>query len=126
MDCQDWTTVRRRNTKKDVITSGITSGITYGIAYGTTQDTTKNDKLHTVNPVDTYSFRPKRRVNSESLQALIRKRIEIKLTQEGADIMCAFPCNTFKNIESNRLIPGEEQIHHIQHKLNIQLKIDIT
>ena len=116
MDCQDWTTVRHRNTKKDVI------------AYGTTQDTTKNDKLRTVNLVDTYSFRPipKRRVNSESLQALIRKRIEIKLTQEGADIMCAFPCNTFKNIESNRLIPGEEQIHHIQHKLNIQLKIDIT
>ena len=48
----------------------------------------------------------------------------MKLTQEKADITCAFPRNTFKDIESNRLIPNEEQKRRIQQNLGIQLKID--
>ena len=120
MDCQDWTTVtvRRHYPKKEIA------------SYGFTRDANKNEKPCTTNLVDTDSFihkynhNPKKRINSESLQALIRKRIEIKLTQEGADIMCSFPCNTFKDIESNRLIPSEDQIYCIQQKLNIQLRFN--
>ena len=65
----------------------------------------------------------KKFINTESLQILIRKRIEMKLTQEKSDILCAFPRNTFKNIESRRIIPSEEQKHIIQEKFEIYLSI---
>ena len=118
MDCQDWTTVtvRRRHSKKDGSSSGQ-AGIQ-------TRDPAKNEKIRMAKLADADGPGPKKRVNSESLQLLIRKRIEMKLTQEKADITCAFPRNTFKDIESNRLIPNEEQKRRIQQNLGIQLKID--
>ena len=64
------------------------------------------------------------RINPLSLQSLIRTRIEKNINQEKADNLCAFKNNTFKNIESNCLIPTEEQKHIIQHHFNIYLKID--
>lgn len=67
---------------------------------------------------------PKKCINSTSLQSLIRTRIEKKLSQEKADILCAFPRNTFKNIESNRMLPTEEQKRRIQQHFVIYLKID--
>lgn len=118
MDHQDWTTVtvRRRYSKKDSIASG----------QGTIQsrDPARNEKIRMAKLAETDGPGPKKRVNSESLQALIRKRIEMKLTQEKADITCAFPRNTFKDIESNRLIPNEDQKRRIQQHFSIQLKID--
>ena len=68
---------------------------------------------------------PKMKVNHETLQALIRKRIQLKVNQERADTMCLFPQYTFKNLESNRLIPNESQIQRIVRIFDIQLKIDI-
>ena len=67
---------------------------------------------------------PKKCIRAESIQSLIRKRIEMKLTQEVSDGLCAFPRNTFKNIESNRIIPTEQQKQRIQQKFNIYLQID--
>jgi hypothetical protein len=118
MDCQDWTTVtvRRRYSKKDAIASGQGS-----IQY---RDPAKNEKIRMAKLADTDGPLPKKRVNSESLQALIRKRIEMKVTQEKADITCSFPRNTFKDIESNRLIPNEDQKQRIQQNFSIQLKVD--
>ena len=69
---------------------------------------------------------PKMRIQSEVLQQLIRKRIQMKVNQEKADALCAFPRNTFKNIESNRLIPNEAQKQRIQKVFDITLKIDIV
>jgi hypothetical protein len=63
----------------------------------------------------------KKFIHTDSLQALIRKRIEMKLTQEKADILCVFPRNTFKNIESRRIIPSEEQKHIILEKFSVYL-----
>ena len=118
MDHQDWTTVtvRRRYSKKDAIASGQGSI--------QSRDPAKNEKIRMAKLADADGPGPKKRVNSESLQALIRKRIEMKLTQEKADITCAFPRNTFKDIESNRLVPSEDQKRRIQQNLGIQLKID--
>lgn len=120
MDGQDWTTVtvRRRNTKKDAITSGQGS-----IQY---RDPVRNEKIRMAKLADTDGPIPKKRVNSESLQALIRKRIEMKITQEKADITCSFPRNTFKDIESNRLVPNEGQKQCILQNFSVQLKIDIN
>jgi len=118
MDCQDWTTVtvRRRSSKKDAIALGQGS-----IQY---RDPAKSEKIRMAKLADTDRPVPKKRVNSESLQALIRKRIEMKVTQEKADISCSFPRNTFRDIESNRLIPNEDQKQRILQNFSIQLKID--
>lgn len=62
-------------------------------------------------------------ISSDSIQSLIRTRIEMKITQYKADILCSFPPNTFKNIESCCLIPNEEQINKIQQHFNVQLNI---
>ena len=117
MDCQDWTTVtvRRRTSKKD--TSSLGQG---SIQY---RDPAKSEKIRIAKLEDTDLPGPKKRVNSESLQELIRKRIEMKVTQEKADITCSFPRNTFKDIESNCLIPNEDQKQRILQNFSIQLKI---
>lgn len=69
---------------------------------------------------------PKKYINPTSLQSLIRARIEKKLSQEKSDVLCAFPRNTFKNIESNRIIPTEDQKRRIQLHFDTYLKIDIV
>jgi len=48
----------------------------------------------------------------------------MKLTQEKADNLCAFPRNTFKDIEANRIVPTEEQKRRIQQHFGIAIKID--
>lgn len=67
-----------------------------------------------------------RRVSAISLQALIRKRIELSINQTKADSMCSFPKNTFKDIESNRLIPNNEQCGRIYRCFDIQLEIKVV
>lgn len=59
----------------------------------------------------------------DSLQTLIRKRMELKINQERADQLCGFPVNTFKNIESKRLVPTEIHQNSIQKYIGIQVKI---
>ncbi len=120
MDCQDWTPViaRRRYSKKDQIKNGQTTI--------QSRDPEKNEKIRMAKLADADGPGPIKRINSESLQNLIRKRIELKLTQEKADNTCAFPRNTFKDIESNRLVPSEEQKRRIQQNFGIQLKIDTS
>ena len=107
--------MRRRSSKKDPKTGG--SSIQ-------TRDPEKNEKIRMAKLADAEGPGPVKRVNAESLQALIRKRIELKLSQEKADTTCAFPRNTFKEIEAHRLVPSEEQKRRIQQNFGIQLKID--
>jgi hypothetical protein len=120
MDCQDWTTVtvRRNISKKDQIKKGYTTI--------QSRDPEKNEKIRMAKLADADGPTPIKRINPESLQDLIRKRIELKLSQERADNMCAFPKNTFKEIEARRLIPNEEQKRKIQQNFGIQLKINTT
>jgi hypothetical protein len=65
----------------------------------------------------------KKKVESNSLQELIRKRMELKLSQEKADHFCQFPKYTFKNIESQRALPTDIQHSIIQKQFGVQLKI---
>lgn len=118
MDCQDWTTVtvKRRSSKKEQIKSGNTTI--------QARDPNKSEKIRMAKLADSDEPLAKKRVNSESLQALIRKRIELKFSQEKADNVCAFPRNTFKDIEAHRLIPSEDQKRRIHQNFGIQLKIE--
>ena len=118
MSDQDWTTVvlRKRITKKEQIRNGQTTV--------QARDTEKNEKIRIAKLDNTEGSITKKRINPESLKTLIRKRIELKLNQEKADMICAFPKHTFRDIESNRLMPSEDQKRHIQRHLGIQLRID--
>ncbi len=73
-----------------------------------------------------YSEAPKKRVMSESLQELIRCRMERKLTQDKADQLCHFPRHTIKGIESRRMLPSTAQQQAIQKHFGVQLKIEIA
>jgi len=118
MDGQDWTpvTVRRRFSKKELVQTGQTSV--------QTRDPNKSEKIRIAKLENAEGPGPRKRVAPDSLQGLIRKRIEMSLNQEKSDALCSFPRNTFKEIESNRLIPNEEQRRRIQQHFGIQLKIN--
>lgn len=120
MEFQDWTPVvlKRRPTKKE------SSSQPFGSSESQVKDLQKNEKvrLAKMDMMD-YSEAPKKRVESESIQNLIRKRMELKLNQEKADQLCNFPKHTFKNIESNRTLPTSQQQSLIQKHFGVQLKI---
>lgn len=108
MDCQDWTTVvLRKNSQKS-------SGVAYD------SEKARLAKLDQQDIADA----PKKRVQTESIQSLIRKRMEMKLNQEKADQLCNFPRNTFKSIESYREIPTPKQQSIIQKVFGVQIKIN--
>jgi len=110
MECQDWTpvTFRRRTASNN----------------NQPRDNKKDEKIKIVKLENSDKLIPKRRVNPESLQILIRKRIDLALSQVKADTKCSFSRNTFRDIESNRLIPSEEHRRRIQQHFGIQLKIN--
>jgi hypothetical protein len=120
MDDQDWTTVtlKRRSNKKEQIRNGQT--------IIQARDPERNEKIRMAKLENADAPVAKKRINADSLQNLIRKRLELKLNQEKADNLCAFPRNTFRDIESNRLIPSEDQTRRIQQQFGIQLKINTS
>jgi ribosome-binding protein aMBF1 (putative translation factor) len=112
MEYQDWTpvTFRRRTASKN---NNIQP-----------RDYKKDEKIQMAKLENSDKPIAKKYITPESLQALIRKRIELTLSQIKADTKCSFPRNTFKDIEANRLIPSEEQRRRIQQHFGIQLKIN--
>lgn len=118
MDNQDWTPVlmRRRFTKKEMVQRGMMGS--------ELRDSEKAEKQRLAKLEAQEAPTIKKKVNVESIQELIRKRIELKLTQEKADVACAFPKHTFRDIEAHRLVPNEGQKRKIQQVFGINLKID--
>jgi ribosome-binding protein aMBF1 (putative translation factor) len=108
MDGQDWTTVTLK--KRSTPTSRDTSQRNAAIHLS------KLEQPDALPP-------PKKRVHPESIQALIRKRIELNLTQEKADQKCSFPRNTIKDIESHKALPTQSQQSMIQRQFGVQLCI---
>ena len=112
INSQDWTTVvlKRRPTKRENEASGQKEAV-------------RNEAVRIAKLETGENMVTKKMVQPESLQALIRKRIELKLNQERADQLCSFPRNTFKEIEANRAVPTQEQQSRIQRHFGIQIKI---
>lgn len=65
----------------------------------------------------------KKRIKSESIQSLIRARLQQGINQENADILCGFIPDTFKSIESNRYIPSDTQLLCIEERFHVRLEI---
>lgn len=118
MEHQDWTTVilKRRATKREEANSKS--------ANTEVREPDRNERYRLAKIADTdYTEAPKKQVTSESLQDLIRKRMELKLSQEKADQLCNFQRYTIKAIESRRILPTSSQQSAIQKHFNVQLKI---
>ena len=105
MDHQDWNTVVLKRHKPSHPTSSVQSSYR------------KLEEDNTL-PVN------RKRLDADSLQSLIRKRIDLKLTQEKADQVCNFPKHTFKEIESYRALPTSTQQSAIQRHFGVQLKVN--
>uniref|UniRef100_A0A6C0KSA4 HTH cro/C1-type domain-containing protein n=1 Tax=viral metagenome TaxID=1070528 RepID=A0A6C0KSA4_9ZZZZ len=110
MEHQDWTTVTLKRRSKEP-TSIIRDS--------------ERARLAKIEAMDD-TILPKKRIHPESIQALIRKRIELSLNQEKADQKCSFAKHTFKELEANRLIPNQAQQSAIQKHFGVQLKIELT
>ena len=119
MDHQDWTTVtlKRRSNTKDAHAKGQT------VTETRDADRSEKSRMAKLDAMDGTEI-PRKRVQPESIQALIRKRIELSLTQEKADQKCSFPRHTFKTIESNHHLPTVTQQSAIQKHFGIQLKVE--
>jgi hypothetical protein len=118
-DNQDWTVVqlKRKFTKKEAVQKGMTT-----VQH---RDSEKSEKIRLAKLDNSEDVvKPKKRINAASIQELIKKRIEMKLTQDKADAFCAFPKHTFRDIEAYRLIPKGEHLSKIQSRLGVQLRID--
>jgi hypothetical protein len=113
---QDWTPVvlKRRVGKKDSIPGQPSQGV---------REAEQNEYSRMAKLDSAEQHITKKRVQPESLQELIRRRIDMKLNQEKADQLCSFPRNTFKDIEAHRAIPTQEQQSRIQRHFGIQIKI---
>jgi hypothetical protein len=113
MSHQDWTVVtfKRNSSKKKPAAN---------------EEVKRNESIRMAKLDSEDAYVPKKRTQPASLQALIRKRIELSLSQEKADTLCAFPRNTFKDIESNRIVPNEKHQSIIQKQFGVQIKIDST
>lgn len=128
MDFQDWTTVvlRKGPSKKSgggAAAAAARSGDEVQIQPRDQghHERARMNKLEEQDLADA----PKKRVHSESIQQLIRKRIEMKLNQEKADQLCNFSRNTFKEIEAHRLIPNAKQQSVIQRFFGVSIKIAV-
>jgi hypothetical protein len=112
INTQDWTPVilKRRVGKKDSVQQGI-------------REAENNERSRMAKLDSAEHCITKKKVQPESLQELIRRRIDMKLNQEKADQLCSFPRNTFKEIEAHRAVPTQEQQSRIQRHFGVQIKI---
>ena len=86
--------------------------------------TTPIQRQNAVNKLDGNDVVPvKKTIQQESIKELVAKRAERKLTQKQADAACAFPANTFRDIEAKHHVPTEKQQNVIQRILGVQLRI---
>jgi ribosome-binding protein aMBF1 (putative translation factor) len=110
MEHQDWTTVvlKKRTAKETYV-----------------RDPERNEKIRLAKLENGDDTPPqKKRVHPESIQSLIRKRLELGLTQEKADQKCSFARHTIKEIESHKTLPTPSQQSTIQRQFGIQLRIE--
>ena len=120
MDGQDWTpvTLRRTYTKKE---AAVVAG-QHGRATIVSKDSNKDEKIRLAKLDADDGPVVKKRVDPVCLQELIRKRVDMKLTQDKADALCSFPKHTFREIEAGRTLPTEDQKRRIQMNMSVGLR----
>lgn len=63
-------------------------------------------------------------LTSESRKALIAARVALKKSQADMDRQCAFPVNTFREIEAGRLTPIGAMLNRMNRELKVNLRLE--
>jgi len=64
----------------------------------------------------------RKKVTSDTMRALVSSRLDKKLTQDGADMLCGFPKHTFREIEAGRLLPNSRHMSTLQKLFGVPIK----
>jgi len=73
---------------------------------------------------NTDEIKKPKTLTSESRQALVAARVALKKSQAEMDAKCAFPKNTFREIEAGRLTPLGAMLNRINRELKISLRLE--
>lgn len=120
-DTQDWTQVVLKKTRK--VAEAHRSGATKIVERHAGTEAQRLASLE--KKIENNEAIIRKHVDSSSLKLLIQTRIEKKLTQINADNLCGFPRNTFREIESGRLVPNSKQISLIQKSLGVVIRLSV-
>jgi ribosome-binding protein aMBF1 (putative translation factor) len=63
-------------------------------------------------------------LTSESRQEMLKKRVEMGLSQVQLNQRCAFPVNTVREIEAGRLPPSINELNTLNRVLKLGLKLE--
>ncbi len=63
-------------------------------------------------------------LTSESRKDLVTARLALKKSQAEMDAQCAFPKNTFREIEAGRLTPTGAMLNRINRDLKVSLRLE--
>lgn len=115
MECQDWEVVKigRRE-------AGQTRGVTQPPKYN--ENAIRQAKL---DRDDEGLPKPlKKHLSAESRQEMIKKRVELGLTQVKLNQQCSFLINTIRDIENGTVVPTGTQMNILSRQLGIRMKLE--
>jgi ABC-type xylose transport system substrate-binding protein len=122
-DTQDWTPVVLKKTRKVADAAAHRSGATKIVERPAGTEAQRLASLE--KKIENNEAIIRKHIDSTTLKSLIQTRIEKKLTQINTDNLCGFPRNTFREIESGRLIPNSKQISLIQKSLGVVIRLSV-
>jgi len=122
-DTQDWTQVILKKTRRVADAAAHRSGATKIVERPAGTEAQRLASLE--KKIENNEAIIRKHIDSTTLKSLIQTRIEKKLTQINADNLCGFPRNTFREIESGRLIPNSKQISLIQKSLGVVIRLSV-
>ena len=62
-------------------------------------------------------------LSPETRQQLIQQRAALKLNQIQLNQLCGFPVNTIRDIESGKIVPGQNQLNIMNRHLKTNAKL---
>lgn len=111
MDDQDWTVVtigRKKKPQQNFVN---------------TQMKVSPQAAHAAKVAKEEYVKPKH-LAAESRQTMLKKRVEMGLSQTELNQRCAFPVNTVREIEAGRLAPTINELNTLNRVMKLGLKLE--
>jgi ribosome-binding protein aMBF1 (putative translation factor) len=122
MDCQDWEVIKVGRSNGAGVGVGAGSGGRKSIVPKYSESVIRQAKLD--NDVDGLPKSLKKHLSSESRQEMIKKRVEMGLTQVKLNQQCSFPINTIRDFENGTVVPNGTQLNILSRTLGICMKLE--
>jgi len=116
MDCQDWQEVKIGRGSSSAKNTGFSPITKYS------ESTIRQAKL--ANDNEGIPKPLKKHLSVESRQEMIKKRVELGLTQIKLNQQCSFPINTIRDFENGSVVPTGAQLNVLSRILGIRMKLE--